>query len=508
MPREAEAAESTSAPAREEAEAVEAVEEHDLRETLAHFRRPHPRQRWIERDGAYINTADIEPRGTPPYLLIMDLVFAALFTRMASIITGGTLDQAGYFFLFCMPYIALWGRICYLLNACDAEDVVFELFSVTVNMLMLLTTFRIQECTVARDGCAMFASAYGAMRLLVILFEMYLAWFIKEITPLLYRELFAFCFIGPYLAWLSMISHEVWVGPLVFGCFIFDTVLFIGAGLLPRAAPQPTGNWMRDAAAHCVHKLSWTPTTLDSTRVPYTARFERLLIIALGSMVTNSVSEVASLPSMTMELVLAYCIGVPWNTLLLKCFYFDLSPHSRSNPHLHAMRISSLRGGLWSLSHGPMIASVLWMSASLSLHLDQRTIAMCDSTCATYGVSIISYLFFVTAIQLLHKGHGHGHRRLGKHLRMSIRVGLMLCLACLLIPACLGMINKLFYVWLQCVLLTVEASIELWGRGFRSASSLPTHCEHSSQHSLSTSNIRVLESSALQLGMRLTRVLQ
>jgi hypothetical protein len=57
----------------------------DIRETASRWRKPTPRQQWVlDHDSLQlVNTADQQRRGMPPYLLIVDLVFAAVGANCA-----------------------------------------------------------------------------------------------------------------------------------------------------------------------------------------------------------------------------------------------------------------------------------------------------------------------------------------------------------------------------------------------------------------------------------------
>ena len=46
-------------------------------------------------------------------------------------------------------------------------------------------------------------------------------------------------------------------------------------------------------------------------------------------------------------------------------YYFDLSPAFGSPLNCHAMRTSVVKGGIWSVLHGPLIGCVLWLAVAM-----------------------------------------------------------------------------------------------------------------------------------------------
>ena len=181
-----------------------------------------------------MNSAEIEPRGTPPYLLIMDLTFAALFSRLATVITDSGMEGVGIFFLLYAPCMWMWTIICNLLNKCDAEDVSFEIFSVVINMIVLVLAFRVQVCLSSdtdddtrRESCMTFVSAYGMIRLAVVIFYSYVTCFVKSMRPQLLREVIATCAVVPFLVLLASLSQEFWIAPPIFCCFLLDQVSWL-----------------------------------------------------------------------------------------------------------------------------------------------------------------------------------------------------------------------------------------------------------------------------------------
>ena len=102
---------------------------HDVRETAARFRYPAPRQHWYEReDGTRVNSADTDRRGMPPYLLILDLVFAALCGLCANSIELYSLAGVPRFFMLFFSFSWIWVLLNTRLNCFDPEDVSFERF--------------------------------------------------------------------------------------------------------------------------------------------------------------------------------------------------------------------------------------------------------------------------------------------------------------------------------------------------------------------------------------------
>ena len=149
-------------------------------------------------------------------------------------------------------------------------------------------------------------------------------------------------------------------------------------------------------------------------------RFERMIIIVIGFLpVLTKQQAFASAKSFDWHAA-AMCIATPWAAFLMKVYYFDLAGAHRT----HATEISSPRALLWSLSHLPLFASILWFSIAQTKLLGSTSVLATSADahhwqlCASFSL----FLFILTIQQMLHTGTGHGNRRCGKHRRVAIRI--------------------------------------------------------------------------------------
>ena len=167
---------------------------------------------------------------------------------------------------------------------------------------------------------------------------------------------------------------------------------------------------------------------------------------------------------------LLVCIGTPWIALLLKIFYFDLSQYHGADAGSHAVTVSTGRAAVWSLLHLPLIGTVLWIGCAVQDLVSTREDDVSHQR-ERWGVfaAMGSYLALCTIQQLLHQGLGRGRRRIGKRMRMAVR--LLFVLASGIVAASCGMRwlpsprrgTLLGYV----VGATGLAAFELFGRGRR-----------------------------------------
>ena len=91
------------------------------------------------------------------------------------------------------------------------------------------------------------------------------------------------------------------------------------------------------------------------------------------------------------------------------------------------MRVSRTRGAAWLWLHLPVIGCILWVAEQLYYGLERRDEAIfCAdddaSLCLGYSYSWVGYILSVTAVQALHTGQGHGHKKIGKTRRLSLRM--------------------------------------------------------------------------------------
>ena len=178
---------------------------HDVRETAARFRLPRARQQWVETaDGKTINSADTQKRGMPPYLLILDLGYAAFFSAASSLIDS-VADVPTFFALYFSVAWTLW-IVNQRMNIADAEDVSFELFVFAMALLVLVMAFDAPECfrEYRTPACVEFAMLYGGARLLLLFFSAYLAYFLPGIRLMIAMEI-----LGP-LGYGSAIGIGLW----------------------------------------------------------------------------------------------------------------------------------------------------------------------------------------------------------------------------------------------------------------------------------------------------------
>ena len=212
---------------------------HDIRQTAARFRWPVQRQQWVVTDDGGTtrrhNSADAQKRGVPPYLLIMDLVFAAIFTATSQVMYLGHGGVALFFALF-LPQMWLWMLTNYRYNGFDAEDISFELVNVLlmVGVMGLATNLKGCFCSlmtredswflsysnssstfapvysqmvderceganevehVEGEVCALFFVTYAGVRLLLGALSLYVAYHVRRARALLWRELLVLCLL-------------------------------------------------------------------------------------------------------------------------------------------------------------------------------------------------------------------------------------------------------------------------------------------------------------------------
>ena len=499
---------------------------HDIRQTAARFRWPVQRQQWVVTDDGGTtrrhNSADAQKRGVPPYLLIMDLVFAAIFTATSQVMYLGHGGVALFFALF-LPQMWLWMLTNYRYNGFDAEDISFELVNVLlmVGVMGLATNLKGCFCSlmtredswflsysnssstfapvysqmvderceganevehVEGEVCALFFVTYAGVRLLLGALSLYVAYHVRRARALLWRELLVLIILVPLLFAIfvelgsdaTSVTVVLWLAAM-----LIDVLLDVGCHV-----------WLACTPASCEPVARALMLRVPMNIAYAEARYERMFVIAVGNVVANAIADSGHERFRTKwgaktQLV----IGVPWVALLLKLFYFDLSPHHGAGTGVHAMRSSVPRAVLWSLLHGPLLGCILWISTGLDVliaGLDTDLAAAYDAASGdaatadddpiqsaarwNFAAAMCCYLLCCTAQQVLHRGAGHGHRRLGRTKRMCVRGAFMF--AFLLLPAvwqgaqCTGGLCNAGFFWALILGTTVCAVVELWGRGF------------------------------------------
>ena len=511
-------------------------EPHDVRETLARLGVPVPRQRWFDEGGQRYNSADFEPRGMPPYLLVFDLIFAALFRLTATTIRSDGLDGVYAFFLLFLPFAWIWASIVRVLNACDPEDASFEVYLLAVACLVMYLVYRFDLCFTSKDfepgdtlyhECVDVVIAHTLLRFVVTALHVYTGYFVATLRTHAAGSVTSFVASIPLVVGMGVLLRRPHDGDsvlklevLIFCTLLLEVPFFFIVGFVRRKPAV----WQRLLAI--ARWLSCCATGSNQAVVPrvplsipyFEARYERLTIIAIGSILANAVvgipvssrenlsngeafgcarreSETLSWPQEIRRVAprCRYWVGVPWQAFLIKVYYFDLSPHHGSDKDRHAMRVSRLRGAAWLWLHLPVIGCIFWIAEQLYYSLGQREedVFCADgdaSLCIGYSYAWVGFLLSVTAVQALHTGQGHGHKKMGKTRRLSLR----LLVAALV--AALGHIAYRFeefsaiaYFWLVIGTMTVQvvrrrpssaatprltfvlaaqALVELWGRGF------------------------------------------
>ena len=476
----------------------------DCRETAARFRLPVARQVWVRRaDGSRANSSDGAARGTPPYILIMDLVFSAVFSRSAQMTRLGATGVIAFFLVF-LPVSWLWTLANNRFNCFDPEDLSFELFNLLLMAGAMLVALNAEECLCAvasrsftdrerslpaytafaaecddgaANSCLFVVVGYSCTRLLITALSVYIGTFVPLASALKYREGLTILIVLPlYVVLITQMIvkstaagvYNHWVPPILWGVStLIEMGVELGCHSLLRFAPKSLA---QPLVKRLVLKVPMNIAYAE-------ARYERMVVIALGFVVGVSVVE-SNIDGFSYFSAhgLEVCFGVPWLAFALKVFYFDLSPHHRSGHCTHAMRTSVPRAMAWTLLHGPLIGTVLWISQATDalLNLEQladpsfsgkKALTVRDSATTSYAGAVTIFLAVCTVQQTLHKGAGHGHRKLGRTKRLLLRICSIAALA--LHPLILGAHADYSLVfWSVILVITLTAAIELWGRGF------------------------------------------
>ena len=478
-------------------------EPHDVRETATRLRLPAARQRWMEHEGKTINSADLEKRGQPPYLLIMDLAFAASFSAIANILQEPDAVAGGVpaFFALYLPVVWVWNHVNTRLNVADAEDLSFELSVMGMSLLALLMSYQLPRCFVD-DGrgtaCLQVVSLYGGARAVMLCLTLWISVFVEGMRLMLWFDLLAALgwglAIGLGLWRIIMREHGFDIVVVMLPCvFVWDVALLCAMIY-----------FRRNAGGMRLAKL--LPKTHLPMSIPYTeARMERMVTVVIGATIQNSLANAREhqdllsvmtvgayvvvssgtladlglepstnprrLTSRGVSVHLLRAFAPHIGTVLVKITYFDLSVGGRTSAevHLHALRLSYKRGVAWTLTHLLLFGTILWLGTAVmqktSVDDDVDAEATRCGRAFNLSAAFVAYLACVTLLHLLHKG-GHGHRRLSKPRRVALRCVLMAALFVLPAFSCSGLAeNDVPICTLALLMLTLQTAIELWGRG-------------------------------------------
>ena len=471
----------------------------DVRETSNRFRLPAPRQAWVEVDGTLVNSADSQKRGMPPYLLIMDLGFAA-FCVLAARLQHAT----NRYFGIMMSLLWIWTTINVRLCAYDQEDISSEIFVILLMGGVGGMALHLKPCTgyvggeyVGDDGatehhrnhtraigsmwladanaCFDFMVSFSYVRLLVMALSLYIAAHVPARASILWREAVSFVAWGPAfgaLLYLCASSHpsmdpatSPWLEAIILATTVADILLSLGPGtpsLLVRRENLPA---------------SWQPLfqrtfeVVVPMSIPYfDTRYERLTLIAVGNVISNSVGSAFGIDAPPRVAAgFTVVIGVPLSAFLIKVFHFDLSTHhGSSSKGTHAMRISGYRSACWVLLHLPLFAAISWLAVSIT-DLVVKSLATPHPLPSTFksvfnfcGAWVL-FLLCQTSLHLLHKGSGPGARRLSRARRLMMRAAMAASLPGVAAAAVWYEVSSLGYFWLTMLLLTADAACELYG---------------------------------------------
>jgi len=199
------------------------------------------------------------------------------------------------------------------------------------------------------------------------------------------------------------------------------------------------------------------------------ARNERLIIIGIGTVIAEGLRQLNNArETITVDQEFTVYVAVPLTVFLIKVYFFDLSPHfGDTSKNTHAMRVSRRRGLAFNLLHVPTFGAIIWISSALGGLIAQGAANTARwEVEVSFSAAVLTYLLCVTGLHMLHKGAGHGLRKMGKSRRMLMRFAMMLTLCGWTAFAAVTDMRPLFFAGAACVLVTIEACVELWGRGF------------------------------------------
>ena len=375
------------------------------------------------KSGLQFSSADAERRGMPPYLLVMDLVFAATCANASDLI-GNSSELLGVsvirFFMLLVSLMWTWMAVNRELNAFDPEDLSFELLIFGLAAGMMAITFSLKSCFLHHDpfgvsscwngtfstlahACA--ADDHAACADLAALANLTSRCFEdgaddhRSIVPshdaagrasnscfdflaafasvrLLLLCLYAYVALHVALVRRVKLSYAcaslcIWTAAL--GAAFHFCAYSPPDSSHPRLVLELllAGATASDMLMHFgPHLLCAPPSCLPNAlavpqSIAYTeTRYQRFVVISIGNVVANCARNEASFRgALTLPVAVSTWFGVPGVAFLLKIFYFDLSPHyGGSALSSHAMRISLPRSVAWQLLHLLLIGSILWIA--------------------------------------------------------------------------------------------------------------------------------------------------
>jgi low temperature requirement protein LtrA len=341
------------------------------------------------------------------------------------------------FFGLLLPVAWLWDQANRFFNRFDQEDMISELYVVLLMAGAMVLAFNQRACffddllpregnaTHTRGGwraggaleagapplltpepgahCAYFAAAFGCCRATQTVLTLYVGCFVRLARPLVWRELAMWVVAGPALGMLA--ARTRFLGPwyvelLMLTILVVDMFVSLGPELAPK----------RMRALNVGVALDAQYTIM---------RYERMIIIAIGSICANATSRAFASAQAFDWSILAMCAATPWAAFLIKVFYFDCCQlddddslvHSESAPSassgplevlaqqiananlsnsgsggktrsVHATELSAARALVWSFLHLPLIGCILWVSVSLSQLVGVIAIAPASSSAA------------------------------------------------------------------------------------------------------------------------------
>ena len=472
----------------------------DIRQTVRRFAYPAPRQRMVVgEDGTLTNSADKTPRGMPPYLLLMDLAFAQLFTVTAESTIGiverpqAMHDNLINYFFVNMSCIWVWTKITWKYTLADPEDVSSEVNVYIFVMITLYMVYQVEPCfsrvedTIddgagaqrqdynQDDSCADFVVSFVVMRVYMLLMSVYLACTNpRHLRSQLTLDLLSM--VSTILSFAVLFGINLAVNGessffgnayLVSG-FVFAVTLADYGGMVLSAKVQV-------ARVKGMDIPMWLEPFTNDRFVPMDIgylekRYERLIIITTGNII-GSVMIAMRRRSYEDDYVsdrgksITMFMAVPWIVFLVKVLYFDLTQYPKDKKK-HPMRISWQRSLAWTVVHNLLYATILLMSTAIRLKV--RTNGQNKIAGAAFAFSLIGILMCTSSIQLLFRGEGHNSRKIGKHKRMYLRACssvIVLIFGVLLVTGVAftdeNDANQFFF---YCVaIFTANVGVELWG---------------------------------------------
>lgn len=307
---------------------------HDARETATRFHWPMPRQEWVEVDGTTIAqpAADaLDRQGKPPYLLILDLGFSALFAQLTEEMTRTTDNRwgkIGRFLLLFSPLFHIWLVFNRTFNRFDAEDVSFELFVMVIlgsvlGLVSFTTSVFFSEDTVGaeRPFVEPFVASFMCARILIVSLDVYISYHVAAARPQLKQDLVALTACAIPVACMVPLHDGFGHSPTEENLFMLS-LLFFSTWPFELALSFMWSAFLRRRG---IQRKKIYPVPLS---IPYTeTRLERVIVIAIGSWVTtinfNSIlasQQSADVWPQSRVMAAAGCaiVTVPWAAFLIK----------------------------------------------------------------------------------------------------------------------------------------------------------------------------------------------